>query len=55
MPVMHGRVLNWVMCVSGFLVLTRANATTVVPPTFEEMTDRADLVFVDKVVGSQAE
>ena len=55
MPVMRGTVLIWVMCVSGLLVLTRANATTVVPPTFEEMADRADLVFVGKVVGSQAE
>ena len=52
---MHGKVLIWAMCVSGLLVLTRANATTVVPPTFEEMADRADLVFVGKVVGSQAE
>jgi hypothetical protein len=43
------------MCVSGLLVLTRTNATTVVPPTFEEMTDRADLVFVGKVVDSKAE
>ena len=53
MPVMHGRVLNWAMC--GLLVLTRANATTVIPPTFEELADRADLVFVGTVVGSQAE
>ena len=52
---MHGKVLIWAMCVSGLLVLTPANATTVVPPTFEEMADRADLVFVGKVVGSQAE
>ena len=52
---MHGKVFIWAMCVSGLLVLTRANATTVVPPTFEEMTDSADLVFVGKVVGSQAE
>jgi hypothetical protein len=55
MPVMQGRVLIWAMCVSGLLVLTRARATTVVPPTFEEMADRADLVFVGDVVGSQAE
>ena len=52
---MHGKVLIWAMCVSGLLVLTPANATTVVPPTFEEIADRADLVFVGKVVGSQAE
>ena len=55
MPFMRGTVPIWAMCVSGLLVLTRANATTVVPPTFEEMADRADLVFVGKVVGSQAE
>jgi hypothetical protein len=54
MPFMHGRVLFWAMCVSG-LVLTRANATTVVPPTFEEMAERADLVFVGKVVDSAAQ
>jgi hypothetical protein len=52
---MYGKVLTWVMCVSGLLVLDYANATTVVPPTFAEMADRADLVFVGKVVGSQAE
>ena len=52
---MHGRVFTWAMCLSGLLALTRANATTVVPPTFEELADRADLVFVGKVVGSQAE
>ena len=37
------------------LFLTTAKATTVIPPTFEEMTDRAELVFVGKVVGSRAE
>src|SRR5919198_170598 len=30
------------------------NATTVVPPTFEELVDRADLVFVGKVVDLSA-
>src|SRR2546426_9147169 len=60
MPVMRATVLRatvliWAMCVSGLLVLTGANATSVVPPTFEEMAERADLVFVGKVVGSQAE
>ena len=54
MPFMHGRVLFWAMCVSGLVVLTRANATTVVPPTFEEIAERADLVFVGKAVGSTA-
>jgi hypothetical protein len=37
------------------LFLTTAKATTVIPPTFEEMTDRAELVFVGKVVSSRAE
>ncbi len=55
MAVMHGTVFIWAMCVSGLLVLTRTNATTVVSPTFEEMTDRADLVFVGKVVELKAE
>ncbi len=32
-----------------------AKSTTVVPPTFEEMTDRADLVFIGKVAGSRSE
>ena len=55
MAVMHGTVFIWAMCVAGLLVLTRTNATTVVSPTFEEMTDRADLVFVGKVVELKAE
>ena len=55
MPFMRGTVPIWAMCVSGLLVLSRANATTVVPPTFEEMAERAELIFVGKVVGSQAE
>jgi hypothetical protein len=37
------------------LCLATANATTVIPPTFEEMTDRAELIFVCKVVSSRAE
>jgi hypothetical protein len=37
------------------LFSTTANATTVIPPTFEEVTDRAELVFVGKVVTSGAE
>lgn len=52
---MRGTVLFGVMFVSGLLVLPRASATTVIPPTFEELADRADLVFVGKVVGTQAE
>jgi hypothetical protein len=32
-----------------------AKATTVIPPTFEEMTDRAEVIFVGKVVSSRSE
>jgi hypothetical protein len=32
-----------------------ASATTVIPPTFEEMTDRAELIFLGKVVSSRSE
>jgi hypothetical protein len=46
--------LWFAMGVVGLFSAT-ANATTVIPPTFEEMTDRAELVFVRKVVGSRAE
>ena len=35
--------------------LAAANATTVIPPTFEEMADRADLVFVGKVLSFRSE
>ena len=38
-----------------WLFLTGANATTVIPPTFEEMTDRADLVFVGKTISCRSE
>ena len=55
MSVMHRTVLIWAIFVSELLILLRSNATTVVPPTFEEMAERADLVFVGKVVGSKAE
>ena len=37
------------------LCFATANATTVIPPTFEEMTDRAELIFLGKVVSSRAE
>lgn len=37
------------------LVVTAARSTTVVPPTFEEMADRADLIFIGQVVGSRTE
>ena len=39
----------------AWLSVTTALATTVVPPTFAEMADRADLVFVGKAVGSHSE
>lgn len=39
----------------AWLFLTSAKATTIIPPTFEEMTDRADLVFVGKAIASRAE
>lgn len=32
-----------------------AKATTVIPPTFEEMTDRAEVIFVGKVVSVRSE
>ena len=38
----------------AWLGLGVLNATSVVPPTFEDMVDRSDLVFVGKVVGSKA-
>lgn len=38
-------------CVS----VTNARATTVIPPTFEEIADRAELVFVGKTVASRSE
>jgi hypothetical protein len=37
------------------LCLATASATTVIPPTFEQMTDRAELIFVGKVISSRAE
>jgi hypothetical protein len=43
------------VCTTTWLFLTGANATTVIPPTFEEMTDRADLVFVGKALSSRSE
>src|SRR5262245_43860235 len=51
---MYGTALIWPIWASGLLAMDCANATTVVPPTFDELADRADLVFVGKVVGSQA-
>lgn len=46
---------RWFAVVAMGLGLATANATTVIPPTFEEMTDRAELIFVGKVVSSRAE
>ena len=39
----------------AWLFLTASNATTVIPSRFEEMTDRADLVFVVKLANSCVE
>ena len=41
--------------VVGLCCCATASATTVIPPTFEEMTDRAELIFLGKVVSSRAE
>jgi hypothetical protein len=46
------------VCLVLYFMLCRIaaiNATTVIPPGFEEMTDQADLIFVGKVVNSRAE
>jgi hypothetical protein len=45
----------WFAVGAAWLFFTTANATTVIPPTFEEMMDRAELGFVGKVVSSRAE
>ena len=45
----------WFAVGVAVLMFTTAKATTVIPPTFEEMTDRAELIFVGKVVSSRAE
>lgn len=37
------------------LFITAARGTTVIPPTFEEMVDRADLVFEGRVVNVRSE
>ena len=42
-------------CAIAWFFLTSAKATTVIPPTFEEMADRAELVFVGKAIASRAE
>jgi hypothetical protein len=40
---------------AAWFSLAAANATAVIPPTFEEMTDGADLVLVGQVANSRAE
>jgi len=47
-------VATTALAIAG-LFLTAANATTAIPPTFEEMTDRADLVFVGQLASSGEE
>jgi hypothetical protein len=49
------RKLSVVAWVIVWAAITDASATTVIPPTFEEMADRAELVFVGKAVASRAE
>jgi len=43
------------VCAVACFALTGAKATTVIPPTFEELADRADFVFVGKLASSPAE
>ncbi|HUS37563.1 MAG TPA: hypothetical protein VM680_19600 [Verrucomicrobiae bacterium] len=46
------------LCVALFIAgigFANAFATTVIPPTFEEMTDRAEVIFVGKVVSLRSE
>jgi hypothetical protein len=43
------------LCAIACLSLANARATTVIPPTFEEMVDRADIIFSGKVVSSRSE
>jgi hypothetical protein len=45
-----------VWCTLSFIALCLvSNATTVIPPTFEQLTDRAELIFIGKVVSSRSE
>lgn len=37
-----------------FIIVGAARALTVIPPTFEEMADQADLVFIGKMVASRS-
>jgi hypothetical protein len=45
-------VVAWAI---AWVAITDASATTAIPPTFEEMADMAELVFVGKAVASRAE
>jgi hypothetical protein len=51
----HLKIVAAGLCAITCLFLATAKATTVIPPTFGEMADRADLVFVGKVAGSRSE
>ena len=44
-----------VLCTVLSLSISGASGTTVIPPTFEEMVDRAELVFIGKVASFRAE
>jgi hypothetical protein len=43
------------VCTMAGLSTRPAQATTVIPPTFEEMADRAELVFVGKTIATRSE
>ena len=43
------------VCGVAWFALTSAKATTVIPATFEEPSDRADFVFVGKLASSPGE
>src|SRR5216117_759967 len=42
-------------CAAALLLSCAVRATTVIPPTFEEMADRAELVFAGRALVSRAE
>jgi len=46
---------RWFALASVALYFGQANATTVIPPSFEQLTDRAELIFVGKVRSARAE
>jgi len=51
----HARSVATTAWAAAWFSLAAANATSVIPRTFEEMTDRVDLVFVGQVANSRAE